>query len=236
MKRHIFFLFVLFCFNTPTAHAQEYEAEQDTLRMLFLGSSYTHANDLPGIIAQVIEANCAKFVETEMFARDGQSLSSHLKNPEVDKAIATGKWDFVVLQERTGNVLSRRREFQECVRIFSDKIKKAKAKPLLYLTPVSKSRLRLQDKINAEYRKAGRKNHVQVIPAGIIFKKAYEERPQLGLYHRNEIHPSPVGSYLIACVFYSSMLNRPVLWRPRIARSFGLPREDDGYIRELAGK
>lgn len=204
--------------------------------MLFLGNSYTYYNNLPGIIAQVIESNSPKIVETEIFAKDGQSLSSHLKDPKVNKTIETGKWDFVVLQDQSGNAISRRREFQESVRLFTAKIRKTKAKPLLYLTSTSKLRLRLQDRINAEYKKAGKKNGVQVIPAGIIFKKAYEERPKLGLYHRDEIHPSPVGSYLIACVFYSSMIKRPILWRPEIAGSFGLAKEDDGYIRELPGK
>ena len=61
---------------------------------------------------------------------------------------------------------------------------------------------------------------VRLIPAGPAFEKAMETAPGLNLYHTDNRHPSPAGSYLAACAVYN------VIFKERttgISYDMGLP-------------
>jgi hypothetical protein len=45
-------------------------------------------------------------------------------------------------------------------------------------------------------------NRGLLVPVGLVWKEVRTTRAELGLY-ADDTHPSPVGSYLAACVFYA---------------------------------
>ena len=53
---------------------------------------------------------------------------------------------------------------------------------------------------------AGNKNNILVIPVGIAFENAYYANPNIMLHKEYDgSHPSLLGTYLAACVVYSSI-------------------------------
>jgi hypothetical protein len=73
---------------------------QDTLRVLFLGNSYTAANNLPSIVSQFAQAN-GDVVITDMNTPGGHSLDQHATNATSLAKISQGNWDYVVLQDQS---------------------------------------------------------------------------------------------------------------------------------------
>ena len=58
------------------------------------------------------------------------------------------------------------------------------------------------------YTLAGNQNQVLVIPAGLAFARAVQQRPELNLYIADKRHPSLAGTYLAACTVYAALFHK----------------------------
>ena len=70
----------------------------EPLRVLFVGNSLTHTNDLPAVVAMLARKG-GTAIEYETIAPGGFSLEDHWNAGDVPAAIATDKWDAVVMQQ-----------------------------------------------------------------------------------------------------------------------------------------
>ena len=73
---------------------------QDSLRVLFLGNSYTNYNNLPGITYSLAEAS-GNYLQTTANTPGGHTLDGHSSNSTSLDLIMLGNWDYVVLQEQS---------------------------------------------------------------------------------------------------------------------------------------
>lgn len=70
--------------------------DTDSLRVLWVGNSYTYYNDMPSTVRQIAATQKVKLSCTR-FLKGGERLSGHLKNQKLLDAIAAGGWDYVIL-------------------------------------------------------------------------------------------------------------------------------------------
>jgi len=69
-------------------------------RVLFVGNSFTHGNNMPDMVEEIADANGAK-IEWTMIAPGGAYLDEHQYNTEVVTALRSGNFDTVVFQEQS---------------------------------------------------------------------------------------------------------------------------------------
>jgi hypothetical protein len=93
-------LTTLLCLTLFCTCMQSHVSAQDTLRVLFLGNSYTGANNLPSLVSQFAEAN-GDVVITAMNTPGGHTLDQHATNASSLSHIAQGNWDYVILQDQS---------------------------------------------------------------------------------------------------------------------------------------
>ena len=74
-------------------------ASAEPLRVLFIGNSLTAWNDLPNLFASLAQAGGHERPVARTIAVGGFSLEDHWNQGDAQKGIATGRWDFVVLQQ-----------------------------------------------------------------------------------------------------------------------------------------
>jgi len=67
------------------------------MRVLFVGNSYTHYNNMPKLFEQMADSKGVK-LEVLMDAKSSHTFQMHSKRPELYKSINSAKWDYVVLQ------------------------------------------------------------------------------------------------------------------------------------------
>ena len=72
-------------------------------RVLFVGNSLTYVGNLPSVLAALAASN-GRPVATEMFVKGGAALGDRVRDGSVLKALESTHYDFVVLQERGGDV------------------------------------------------------------------------------------------------------------------------------------
>lgn len=83
------------------AHARPAD---DSIRLLFVGNSVIYVGNLPAVVDALARSN-KKSVQSDMIVKGGATLSERVADGSVERALAEKKYDYVVLQERGGDVL-----------------------------------------------------------------------------------------------------------------------------------
>lgn len=92
----------LACMALPLS-AQDAPQAPRTLRVLFVGNSLVYVNNLPAVLRAVAGAQPVPVViDTQTFVAPGGTVAERWKDGHAAAALASGHWDFVVLQERGG--------------------------------------------------------------------------------------------------------------------------------------
>lgn len=214
------------------------------ISILFLGNSFTAANDLPGTFTQLARWG-GHSVTTTLIASGGAKLYQYAGNEGTLHKITDQKWDYVVLQEQSqvpAIEAERNREMYPAVRTLSEKIKSAGAAPVLFVTWGRKNGCpeigyadyaSMQAQLIEGYKGIASELGIPMAPVGVAWKKVVEQRPNLMLWDGDGIHPSGAGTYLAACVFYAVLFHQD----PQGLRyHMGLSPEDAGYLQKIAAE
>lgn len=187
-------------------------AEQQAIRVLFIGNSYTYFNDLPWLTQQLAaSAKEPKTLETEMVVVGGATLKSHWKRGEALRLLKAKRWDYVVLQEQSTLPINNPKEMYKYATLFDAEIKRVNSQTVFYLTWAKQNQPETQQILTDAYMNIAQELKAKVAPVGIAWQKIQEANLKLNLYSSDKSHPSPIGSYVAACVFYTTFYeNSPV--------------------------
>lgn len=179
----------------------------DTLKVLFVGNSYTYFENLPQVVS-VLSEKTGTVLVTEKVTIGGAKLSEHWRGARglntVEK-IRKGGYDIVVLQEWSLGTINERDSAVFYLGLFSDLIRQNGAMPFYYLTWAREKVPQQQEVISRVYRETAALKKATVVPAGEAWALARSLRPEIKLYDPDGTHPSDLGTYLTACVFVATI-------------------------------
>jgi hypothetical protein len=174
--------------------------QPSALNVLFIGNSFTARNDVPGLVARLAEAHALR-LEHRLISRGGASLRMHWNKGEAVVAIASRRYDYVVLQEQSTLPVKNPARMHENVRLFDEAIRAAGAKTALYLTWARQDAPDKQPAITEAYTSVADEIGATVVPVGVAWQHFLRKHDRPVLYDEDQRHPSLAGSYLAACVF-----------------------------------
>jgi len=177
-------------------------------RLLFVGNSLTAANDLPEAVARLAVADGQPRPLVQTVAMGGFSLEDHWNQGDARRAIGTGRWDFVVLQQGPSALPESRRLLVAYAQRFADLIQQAGARPALYMVWPSRDRRQDYDGVSQSYRAAAKAVTGIILPAGEAWRLVLNRHPALALYSSDGLHPTLAGTYLAALVVYQGLYDR----------------------------
>ena len=134
---------------------------------------------------------------------NGVSLEWHWNNPATRGMITDKRWNYVVLQDRSGGPVEKRASFETHARLLAEEIRNTGAETILYMTWANKPRPETQAILADAYGKMARDLGAGLAPVGLAWERAYRLDPGFNLHHPDGRHANPAGSYLAACVFYA---------------------------------
>ena len=172
--------------------------------LLMLGNSLTTANSMPNLLAQIANARVA------VHARGGAQLAEHL-NPATrlgsatQEALASGRFDYVVLQEMSHKPATNPTAYQQAVTALCAQIRAAGATPVVYATwgyapdcsrleKLGLSYEEMAQRMQESCEEAAVENGALLADPGRIFR----QRADRALWDADGVHPSPSGSLLAA--------------------------------------
>jgi hypothetical protein len=185
------------------------------MKVLFIGNSFTARNDLRGMVELFADA-AGEELEHRLISVGGASLRMHWNKGEARRAIETGGYDAVVLQEQSTLPVKNAGRMHENVRLFDEAIRAAGARTVLYLTWARAHAPESQKLITDAYEAIGRELGAAVMPAGKAWARVLSRANPPTLHDRDGSHPSLAGTYLAACSTFATLFGRtPVgLWAP----------------------
>ncbi len=201
---------------TPAVERLDNETPQ---RVLFIGNSYLYYNDSlhnhVEWIGDEIGPHAAGDYQYKSATIGGARLSHH----PVGKLLKPGRLDIdepfelVILQGGSRETLTPegRAEFRDTALRLNKKIRATGAEVALYMThahvePDDRYQPDAIDTIAPAYVSVGNELGALVLPVGLAFERAYEQRPDIVLHQTYDgSHPSLLGTYLAACVVYQSI-------------------------------
>ena len=211
-------------------------AQNDTLRVLFLGNSYTASNNLPQLVGNLADADNKELVYDSY--TPGGTLLWHFANNtntanQLDTTamhkIKSGNWDFVILQEQSQvptidyhrynhmypSVVKLKDSisyYNSCAKImmfmtWGRQNGGKQCSPDNYCSPEFVDFSHMQDSLESAYMEAAESINANVAPVGIAWKKVIQDT-SIVLHSSDESHPNYKGSYLAACVFHAALWNK----------------------------
>jgi len=180
----------------------------DTVRVLFIGNSYTYYNDLPSMVERLASSEGSPSeVYAESVTAGGATLQRLWEGGGALEAIRNGGWDFVVLQEQSTRPLQDPERMHEFARAFALEINRNGAETVFFLTWARQARPETQPGLNRAYLTIARELRAKVAPVGPAWKVALDLSPEIPLHAEDGSHPTPTGSYLAACVFFGLLVD-----------------------------
>ena len=225
----------------------------DSLRVLFLGNSYTHYHDMYKMVEEIashVGQDQKLALSCKAYAPGGCTFKRHLQNEEEMDAVRRGSWDYVVLQEQSSmpamstefvseNVYPYAYSIDSLVRVHNPD-----AKVIYYMTwghkygcqsphdgyPLIDTYEGMQWRLAESYLEMAYRTGGWCAPVGLAWRRVRDERPYATLYWPDCSHPSRLGSYLAANVIYCTIVQKPY----QCHYFAGLDAELAEYIQQVA--
>lgn len=189
---------------------------EKSLRVLFIGNSYTYFNSSPEIFKALVQERFPeRQIETKLISRGGQTLARHWQDSTALEIIRTGNWDYVVLQEQSklGQAVmiddriyfGDTDSFFEHVRLFDEEIKNSGGQTVLLMTWSVRDQPEEQAILTHAYTSIAKEIEAILAPVGLVWSEVRDD-PSLDLYTNDGSHPSAQGSYLLASTVYATLL------------------------------
>lgn len=214
---NLIFLFVLFNLNTSA----------QTTRILFIGNSYTAVNNLPATIYSVALSNGDTII-VDSYTPGGYTFEGHSTDPNTIAKIYSQQWDYVILQEQSQRPSFPPFQVQSDVYPFAailDSLihdNNPCTETVFYMTwgrkngdasncagwPPVCTYEGMQARLRESYLEMGMLNNATVGPVGAAWRYMRSLNPAFDLYQPDESHPSVHGTYLAACVLYSTIFHK----------------------------
>jgi len=226
---------------------------QDTIKVLFVGNSFTYVFDLPGLFDSLAKGAghpviIAQHTPGGMSVGDTvQGTSAHMNNPLVYDLIRSNDWDYLLLQDNQGRFVRDYGVFPASSLVIEGHMK-IRDSLLFYhpcahmlwfagwgpkagYPPYASTGTGLIDKIYNNYRYLLDTAGQIIAPFGPAWQRIIANYPGINLWDLDNTHPGLAGSYLNACVLFSTVFkNSPThsTFNP------GLAAADDLILKNTA--
>lgn len=216
------------------------------LRVLFVGNSFTYMNGLPSMVRALLNSDRDRTpVYVVEYTRPGGRLKQAATDHRLSDLLGEVEWDYVVLQEQSEIPSFPDAEREQLMDGYAHnlaaQIRADGATTVLFNTwgyrngdsrnVSNDTYAAMQDRLDHGYRTVAAETGAQVAPVGDAWREALERRSNLTLWANDGKHPSKLGTYLAACVFYRVLTHyspNRVTYRDAVAAS------DAALIRNIA--
>jgi hypothetical protein len=236
---HLFWLFALMTITGCGVDA-------DTPLILFVGNSYTSQNNLPRHFARLSDAG-GHDIRVETFAPGGWTLQDQAASAELRDKLTQQPWLYVVLQEQSvvpALEPYRTHEMYPAARTLHSQIEEAGSQTLFYMTWGRQDGMApadtgfttfagMQAQLETGYLGIANELDAPVAPVGVAWKNTLAERPDLSLWAADGSHPTELGTYLAACVFYATIYRESP---EGLTYHAGLSDEDAQFLQQIAAE
>ncbi len=185
------------------------------VRVLFIGNGDTATNQLPELVAALARAANLPPLAFDTQLEADATLTQHVRGGKAVAKIRQGKWDIVVLQEQSLAPVLAPDDTLQAARALNQEIARINARPLYFQTWPQRTMLESLEQISKVCQACAKQaNNAGIAPVGQAFILAQAADLNLALYQKDNVRPTPAGSYLAACVIFTTIYGRSPVGLP----------------------
>jgi hypothetical protein len=191
-------------------------AQNDTIRVLFVGNSFTYFYNLSQVVTSMAKTQDV-IIETRQSTVGGSNLEQHWKSEKgtvTRKMLEEHQWDYVVFNNHSLSAIDTPDDFMDYSKKFVELVRKKGAEPIFMMTWAYKSNPLMQSEITRMYQDLCKETNSDYIPCGPLFAEARKWRPNLNLFDDDK-HPSSNGTYLLGLAFFKYFTNKSTAEIPK---------------------
>ena len=194
-------LFILFTFISA----------QD--KILFIGNSFTFYWNLPSLVESMAKEK-GIILDIYQSTAGGATLKDHWESKrglESRRVLNKHTFSTIILQDHSTSPLIKTDESKEYFNRFIKLVNKKKSEVILYgtwiypATPLIGKSFTGADPIQHVLMTIVDQTNSRMAPVGTVFRLFQEEHPEISVFTSDNKHPSAVGTYLAACVFFKML-------------------------------
>lgn len=212
MCRRFLLFFPLFSLFTAQVCAQV----QAPQKILFVGNSYTYYWNLPQQVALLAASKEIPMI-TRQSTSGGVTLGIHQEGKRSLKTlqiIEKEGFDAIVLQDHSTWPVLEADSTLYYGKLLAEAAQRRGARIYLYLTWARENNPLMQQHLDETYSALAKATGATIVPVGKAWQLALQQRPGIRLFEPDGSHPSPLGSYLSACVFFGILTGESPLGLP----------------------
>lgn len=175
------------------------------LRILFVGNSLTYTNNLPGLVKKAGRKKGLQIAVKRM-AHPNYALVDHWLDGDVQREIATGQYDLVIVQQGPSSQPEGRKMLMEYGKRFSAHCREHKAGLAFFMVWPSLPYYHTYDGVIQNYREAAETNNALLLPVGEVWKAHFDATGDFDYYADDGFHPSLKGSKAAADIIVEHLL------------------------------
>ncbi|MFM7911187.1 MAG: PKD domain-containing protein [Bacteroidota bacterium] len=214
---------------------------QDTIRVLFLGNSYTSVNNLPQLV-QGLSVSSGRTMIMDSNMPGGMTVSGHVNDAASINKISQGNWNYVIIQEQSqiptidyyryndmypaiADIKALVEQFSPCAKLITymtwgRRYGGQQCDPSnTHCSPVFVDFNHMQDSLTSAYTGISNQLQIQCAPVGVVWQHILNDT-NLVLHSSDNSHPNLDGSYAAALTMFATIWKRPSLG---LSYTAGLP-------------
>jgi len=219
---------------------------QDSISVLFIGNSYIYTNDLPNTFKN-LALSLGDITTIDSKTNGGFTFQNHVNDPLTYQKIHSQPWDYVVLQGQSQEASFPYGQVNSTTLPFAMQL----ADSVYANTPCTQAQFfmtwgrqigdpqwdsintfnKMNKRLRDAYLRIADSTHSSVAAAGPAWKYTIDNYPSINLFSGDGSHPSLAGTYLNACVFYSSILKKSPVGASYLA---GLDQQTATTLQNIA--
>jgi len=190
--------------------------EQDSTKVLFIGNSYTYFWNLPQQV-EILGNSQEYLIVTQQSTSGGRNLGNHWKGERKLKSkelLKKGDFDIVVLQNHSMRAINSPDSMLYFGEKFATLAKAHGTKTFIYSTWSREWDPFMLQQISKVDKQLATNTGATLVPVGKAWQLAKQLRPTIAIYDEDGSHPSSLGSYLTACMFYGAITKQSPIGLP----------------------
>lgn len=207
MKVRLFLVGLLIVQFLSPSHARPVK---DTLRVLFVGNSYTYYNNLIQMVSLISDSLDTKLICTKSTV-GGTNLGEHWREEKGLRSktmIQKGSYDIVVFHDHSLRPIEAPDSLLYYGGLLCELIKSKKARPFLYNTWAREKNPASQEIINDTYTRLSEQCGAARVRVGDSWQEYLKQSPKASLYSGDGSHPSNLGTFIAALCFVKAITGK----------------------------
>ncbi|CAM1343988.1 SGNH/GDSL hydrolase family protein [Tenacibaculum amylolyticum] len=190
--RQLFLLCFLLLSSYTYLHSQK-KTNSKELNILFIGNSLTYSNNLPELVTKEAKQK-GMIVHTKMVAYPNYAIEDHWNNGQVQKLIASKKFDLVILQQGPSSQSDGRKMLIEYGKKYQKLCKENNTQLGYFMVWPAQLYYYTFNGVIKNYTDAAKLNNAILFPVGKVWKKHFTTTNDYSYYSQDKFHPSLEGS------------------------------------------